>query len=166
MQFFLPSVLVLLAAAAVVFFVLPKWGPFALALISAILLALGVYNHISTFGAEYRLATWHLGLISYAPYVMVGGLLFAIALYLFFLLPTSITGSANNTSTASILPTVAEMPTANTATNTVTGAINRALNTAANVISLNKKNNGGILNSVLGNAKKNNRGLNFPFSQV
>lgn len=165
MQFFLPSVLVLLAAAAVVFFVLPRWGPFMLAIISAVLLIMGVYNHASTFGAEYRLATWHLGLISYAPYVMVAALLLLIAIYLVFLLPTSMS-SESASANASLIPTVAEMPSANTATNGITGAINRALNTAANVVSMNKKNNGGILNSVLGNAKRNNKGINFPFSQV
>ena len=165
MQFFLPSVLVLLAAAAVVFFVLPRWGPFVLAIISALLLIMGVYNHSSTFASEYRLATWHLGLLSYAPYIMVSGLLIVIAIYLVFLLPTSASADTSSSNVSS-LPTIAEMPSANTATNGITGTINRALNTAANVVSNNKKNNGGLLNTVLNNVKKNNKGLNFPFSQV
>jgi hypothetical protein len=149
MEFFLPSVLVLLLAAAVVFFIFPSFGPLTLAIVSMILLVLGVYQHWAQFGVEYRLSTWQLGSLAYAPYLMVGGLLLAIIIFLGYLVPP---GSSSSNSTASILPmpTIANMPSANTSTNPVTAGINRALNT---VTSLVKKNN-------------NNRTLGFPPSQV
>jgi hypothetical protein len=161
MEFFLPSVLILLLAAAVVFFVVPNFGPAVLAVVSAALLALGLYHHRSTFGAEYRLSSWSIPLMSYAPYIMIGGLLLFIAIYLLYLLPAS----SSNATAASMppLPTISAMPPANTATNPVTSAINVGLNSVVN----NKKNNtGGILGTLTGNVKKNNKGSSIPFSQV
>ena len=147
MELFLPSVLVLLVSAAVVFFVFPSFGPSTLAIVSVILLTLGVYQHWVQFGVEYRLSTWWLGLVAYAPYVMVGGLLVAIAIYLLYLLPAN---SQNSTAVASVpMPTVANMPSANSSTNPVTAGINRALNSAVN----------------MGN-RRNNKTLGFPPSQV
>ena len=147
MELFLPSVLVLLLAAAIVFFVFPSFGPSTLAIVSVLLLTLGVYQHWVQFGTEYRLSTWWLGLVAYAPYVMVGGLLLAIAIYLLYLLPAN---SQNSTAVASApMPTIANMPSANSSTNPVTAGINRALNSAVN----------------MGN-KRNNKTLGFPPSQV
>jgi hypothetical protein len=150
MELFLPSVLVLLLAAAVVFFVFPSFGPSALAIVSVLLLTLGVYQHWVQFGTEYRLSTWWLSLVAYAPYVMVGGLLIAIAIYLLYLLPAN---SQNSTAPSNVpMPTVANMPSANSSTNPVTAGINRALNSAANM--------GNSLN------RRNNKTLGFPPSQV
>lgn len=161
MEFFLPSVLILLLAAAVVFFVLPNFGAPVLAVVSAALLALGLYHHRSTFGSEYKLASWSIPLMSYAPYIMIGGLLVFIAIYLLYLLP----GSSSNATAASmpLLPTISAMPPANTATNPVTNAINLGLNS---VIGNKKNNTGGILGALTGNNKKNNKGSLIPFSQV
>ena len=149
MELFLPSVLVLLLAAAVVFFVFPSFGPATLAIVSAILLSLGAYQHWAQFGNEYRLSTWWLGLIAYAPYLMVGGLLLAIIIYLGYLLPVS--SSSNSTASIIPMPTISNMPSANTSTNPITAGINRAINTVTNLV---KKNN------------NNNRTLGFPPSQV
>lgn len=162
MEFFLPSVLILLLAAATVFFVLPRFGPFVLTIVSIILLVLGVYQHMGTFGAEYRLSTWWMSLLAYAPYVLVGALLFFIAVYLLYLLP-----SRNTTAVSPVsLPTVSLMPSANTSTNPVTAAINKALNSAANVVS-NNGSNKGIINTITNTltGKNNNKGL-MSFSRV
>ena len=149
MELFLPSVLVLLVAAAVVFFVFPSLGPATLAIVSALLLTLGLYQHWAQFGVEYRLSTWWIPLMNYAPYVMVAGLLVAIAIYILYLLPAN---SQNSTVASVPMPTVANMPSANTSTNPVTAGINRALNSTANMA--NNFN------------KKNNKTLGFPPSQV
>jgi hypothetical protein len=146
MELFLPSVLVLLLAAAVVFFVFPSLGPATLAIVSAVLLVLGAYQHWAQFGSEYRLSTWWLGLIAYAPYVMVGGLLVAIAIYLLYLLPAN---SQNSTASVIPMPTISNMPSANSSTNPVTAGINRALNTSMNLAN-----------------KMNTKTLGFPPSQV
>ena len=149
MELFLPSVVVLLMAAAVVFFVFPSFGPSVLAIVSVLLLTLGVYQHWVQFGTEYRLSTWWLGLVAYAPYVMVGGLLVAIAIYLLYLLPAN---SQNSTAVAnSPMPTIANMPSANSSTNPITAGINRALNSTANMATMNRRNN---------------KTLGFPPSQV
>ncbi len=172
MELFLPSVIVLLLAAAVIFFLLPKFGPATLALVSAVLLALGLYQHYTTFGTEYRFSTWQL--VSFSPYILIGGLLVVIAIFLLYTLPV---GSAANVVPNVELPTVANMPSANTSTNMFTGLINNSLNTAANLFNGNSRNNNGGLfgnNSVLNNFANNylfnnrnkGKGLNFPFSQV
>ena len=145
MELFLPSVLVLLLAAAVVFFVFPSLGPMTLAIVSAVLLTLGAYQHWAQFGVEYRLSTWYLGLMAFAPYVMVGGLLLAIAIYLLYLLPAN---SQNSTASSLPLPTISNMPSASSSTNSITSGINRALNSTMNMV------------------KRNNRSLGFPPSQV
>lgn len=133
MEFFIPSVLVLLLAAAVVFFILPRFGASVLAVVSVILLAYGVYQHMNSFGTEYRLSTWQLGIMSYAPYIMIGGLLVVIAFYLISISPF---GRANSTTAPSMpeVPSVAEMPPANTATNMLTAGVNNALKGATAVV--------------------------------
>jgi hypothetical protein len=147
MELFIPSALILLLAAAVIFFVLPRFGAPVLALISIGLLIYGVREHMNAFGTEYRFSTWQLGLISYAPYVMIGGLLFVIALYLLSMSPW---GKAGTTAPSMPdMPSVAEMPKAETATNMVTAGVNNALKGAKNVF-------GNAAAAVgLGNAAKN-----------
>ncbi len=188
MELFIPSALILLLAAAVIFFVLPRFGAPVLALISLGLLIYGVREHMNAFGTEYRFSTWQLSLIGYAPYVMVGGLLLVIAFYLLSMSPWGKTGT-----TAPEMPTIAEMPSANTATNTVTAGVNNALKgasgifgTAAAAVGLNNAaktgNNKGAVNeaakkaneaatgiantmknalgAITGNNKSNNKGNN------
>ena len=82
MEFFLPSILFLLVACGIVFFVIPRFGPLVLAIVSLVLLGLGVYNHYSLFQTEYRLSTWQMGAVAYAPYIMIGALVLSIILYL------------------------------------------------------------------------------------
>jgi hypothetical protein len=153
MELFIPSVLILLLAAAVIFFVLPRFGAPVLALISVALLVFGIYQHMNAFGTEYRLSTWQLGLVSYAPYVMVGGLLVVIA---FYLLTVSPWGKPSNGTTAPEIPTVAEMPNAGTATNMVTAGVNNALKGVSNIAG-NAAAAVGLGNAV--NKAANNKGL-------
>jgi hypothetical protein len=153
MELFIPSVLVLLLAAAVIFFVLPRFGAPVLAIISVGLLVYGLYEHMNAFQTEYRLSTWQAGLITYAPYVMVGGLLVVIAFYLLSISPW---GKPSSTAPPMPeVPTIAEMPKAETATNMVTAGVNNALKGAKNAL-------GNAAAAVgLGNAAKNanNKGL-------
>jgi hypothetical protein len=150
MELFIPSVLVLLLAAAVVFFVLPRFGASVLALISVVLLVFGIHQHMNAFGTEYKLSTWHLGLVSYAPYVMIGGLLLVIGFYLLSISPL---GKANAGTTAPSMPeipTIAEMPPANTATNVMTSGVNNALKAAGNVAGVAAiKNAGNVANDAV-----------------
>ncbi len=154
MELFIPSVLILLLAAAIIFFVLPRFGAATLAIISVGLLVFGVYQHMNSFGTEYRLSALQLGLMSYAPYIMVGGLLLVIGFYLVSLSPFGKANSGTTAPTMPELPTVAEMPNANTATNAVTAGVNNALKGITNVA-------GNAAAAIgIGNATKaNNKGL-------
>lgn len=167
MELFLPSVIVLLLAAAVVFFLLPKFGPATLAIVSAILLALGLYQHYKTFGTEYRFSTWQYA--AFSPYFLIVGLLVLLGIFFLYTLPV---GSVASALPNVEVPTVGNMPPANTSTNVLTGAINSTLNTAANALNGNNKNNNFLSNFannyLPGNNGRNRsgKGLNFPFSQV
>ncbi len=171
MELFIPSVLVLLLAAAVIFFVIPRFGAPVLALISVGLLAFGIYQHMNAFGNEYRLSTWQHNLANYSPYIMVGGLLVVIAFYLITISPLG-KPTAPNVNMPE-MPKLNEMPSANTATNVVTAGVNNALkglkNVAGNaaaavgVSAANKQNNKGVaapaVEAVNNAAKKAAEGL-------
>lgn len=170
MELFLPSVIVLLLAAAVIFFLLPQFGPATLAIVSAVLLALGLYQHYNAFGTEYRFSTWQIA--SFAPYFLIGGLLVFIAIFLLYTLPVS---KPVDIVPQVEMPTIANMPSPNTSTNALTGMINRSLNTAANLFNGNnsgKNNTNNIFNTFANNyipgynQSRGNKGLNFPFSQI
>lgn len=152
MELFIPSVLLLLLAAAVIFFVLPRFGAPVLALISVGLLAFGIYQHINAFGTEYRFSTWQQSLVSYAPYLMIGGVLVVVAFYLLTISPL---GKPNSTApNMPEMPSINEMPSPNTATNAVTAGVNTALKGVGNVAG----NAAAALG--LGNAAKaNNKGV-------
>ncbi len=152
MELFIPSVLILLLAAAVVFFVLPRFGAATLAIISVALLVYGIYQHMNAFGTEYRLSTWQLSFTNYAPYVMVGGLLVVIAFYLLSISPL---GAASTAPNMPEMPTVNEMPSSESATNMLTAGVNNALKGVANtaaVIGLGNAANKAANNK--GNANK------------
>jgi hypothetical protein len=133
MELFIPSVLILLLAAAIIFFVLPRFGAATLALISVGLLVFGVYQHMNSFGTEYRLSSWQLGLMSYAPFIMIGGLLLVIGFYLVSISPFGKSNAGTTAPSMPEMPSIAEMPNANTATNSVTAGVNNALKGITNV---------------------------------
>ena len=92
-----------------------------------------------------------------------------IAIFLLYTLPVS--SGANAAPTVNV-PTVGDMPPANTSTNMLTSGINKALNTAANAFDTTTKRNNTILNNIgnympnFGGNTNRTKGLNFPFSQV
>lgn len=156
MELFIPSVLVLLFTGAVVFFVLPRFGAVTLAVISVALLVFGIYQHINSFGTEYRLSTWHLGYTAYAPFILVGGLILVIAFYLVSLMSSG----AIPAPSLPEMPSIAEMPTANTATNAVTAGVNNALKGITSVANTAIANNKAVnqaaaaANTAIANANK------------
>jgi hypothetical protein len=178
MELFIPSVLLLLFTAAVVFFVLPRFGAPVLAVISVALLVFGIYHHVKSFGTEWRLSTWHLGYTAYAPFIMVGAVILVIGFYVVNLM----TSGATTALSLPEIPSVANMPKANTATNVVTEGVNNALKgitnvtkgnnqavAAANTAITNVANQAatgvanavtGITNVFTGNTKPNNKGSN------
>lgn len=132
MEFFLPSILFLLVACGIVFFVIPRFGPLVLAVASLVLLGLGIYNHYSMFESEYRLSSWQMGATAYAPFLMIGALVLGIVLYLLYLVPVS--GTPNNVETPSL-------PPANTATNPLTEGVNTVLRKSQELFGNGNTNN-------------------------
>ena len=168
MEFFLPSILFLLIAAAIVFFVIPRFGPLVLAIVSLVLLTIGMYNHYTLFQNEYRASTWQLGLVAFAPYIMIGVVILMIIMYLTYLLPSGATSSVPNVKANTI-----NLPPPETATNVITEGVNNAIRAAAPVANikvnttnqpnvLNNNNNININNNGNGNGR-GNRNRN-PFS--
>ena len=141
MEFFLPSILFLLVACGIVFFVIPRFGPLVLAGISLVLLILGIYNHYSLFQTEYRLSTWQSGMIGYAPFIMICGLVLAIILYLLYLVPS---GGANSlVSSPGASPSgnnTLNLPPPGTATNRLTEGIGNMMRKAAEAANMNVRN--------------------------
>ena len=138
MEFFLPSILFLLVACGIVFFVVPRFGPLVLAGVSLILLVAGIYNHYSMFATEYRLSTWQSGMVSYAPFIMIGALVLGILLYLFYLLPSG--SNTNNNIGPYIENNKMNLPPPGTATNAVTEGIGNMMRKAAEMVNVNVKN--------------------------
>lgn len=137
MEFFLPSILFLLVACGIVFFVIPRFGPLVLAGISLVLLILGIYNHYSLFQTEYRLSTWQSGMIGYAPFIMIGGLVLAIILYLLYLVPS---GGANSLVSSPSGNNTLNLPPPGTATNRLTEGIGNMMRKAAEAANMNVRN--------------------------
>jgi hypothetical protein len=168
MEFFLPSILVLLVAAAIVFFVIPRFGPLVLAVVSLLLLGIGIYNHYSMFQNEYRLSTWQLGAVAYAPYLLIGVVILMIILYLTYLLPSgssSVNASSNANANANVKPNTINLPPPETATNVITEGANNAIRAAANLANVkvnttNQPNNPANL-GIFGNINNNNNNNNL-----
>ena len=153
MEFFLPSILFLLISAAIVFFVIPRFGPLVLAVVSLVLLTIGMYNHYTLFQNEYKASTWQLGLVAFAPYIMIGVVIVMIILYLTYLLPSGATSSTPNVKANTI-----NLPPPETATNVITEGVNNAIRAAAPVanIKVNTTNQPNALNNNNNNNMNNN----------
>lgn len=144
MEFFLPSILFLLVACGIVFFVIPRFGPLVLAGISLVLLILGIYNHYSLFQTEYRLSTWQSGMIGYAPFIMIGALVLAIILYLLYMVPAG-GNTGGSFMTPSPVAAIAgnntlKLPPPGTATNGLTEGIGNLMRQAAAAANVNVRN--------------------------
>jgi predicted PurR-regulated permease PerM len=82
MEFFLPSLFVMLLAMVVVFIFLPRFSPLILAIMAAVLLALAGWQHYQMFRSEYGVATWIDSAKKFAPVVLVGFVVIVIIGYL------------------------------------------------------------------------------------
>jgi hypothetical protein len=156
MELFIPSLATLLILALIVFLILPRLGAPILAALSIVLLVYGIYNHIQLFSAEYRYSTWQEQLKTYAPFVIIGGLILSVLMYLGFVFKTE-GASALPASNVPIVNATEVVNSANTAvtdavnkvTNTVTNAVNKVTNTLG-LTNANGRNNKGAILSNLG----------------
>jgi uncharacterized membrane protein len=139
MELFIPSLLVLVLAAVVVFIMMPKMSPYVLGVMALIFLVVGVYQHYSMFPYEYSMANSLEALKDYSGFILIGvtivGLLIIMG-WSFGISPPSI---------ESVIPTGSEV------TSTVNSTMNSVLGRPAN-------NKGSTLLGLGGNntAKRNN----------
>ena len=161
MELFLPSLLVFILAALMVFLVLPQLNSLMLVLMAGLLVLLGTYHHFKIFWDEYRQSTWQESLKIFAPGVIIA----MIFVYLFFAIASFYMGGK-----ATASPPPIELPSAESATNPITAAINTSLGAVNSVAdSMNKAATSAVNavknvlpNSLTGNAsnasanKKNN----------
>lgn len=94
MELFIPSLLAILIAAGIVMFVLPRLSPVILGIVALLFLVLAAYNHYKFFGTEYQLSTWQLPLVNYAPYLLLGGLVLFLILFIINFIGTGSTDVA------------------------------------------------------------------------
>lgn len=148
MELFLPGVIVLLLAAFFIFLIIPRFGSTILVGASVLALMMGLYNHITMFGSEYRLSTWQMGLAASAPWFV----LFLSFLFVIGALQHIFSGSSNGPSIAeqisnSVKSSVTNMPSAQSATNPITSLVNTAIENTKSILSPtnNSKNKSPII---------------------
>jgi hypothetical protein len=144
MDFFIPSLFVLLFAGILTFLLVPKLGPTTMLIISILLLTFAVTHHVRMYKSEYTLSTWPMLLATYGPYIVLGVLLLFILSFIF-----SSYGGASVP-----IPNMPTMPNASS----VTATANNIINTIKNTVN-NTANN--IKNTINGNSQKNNVSKSF-----
>lgn len=143
MEIFLPSLLIILLAAVVVFTILPRMGPIVLTVLSIVLLLFGVSHHYKMFYDEYRLATWYKSASFLAPALVLGVTLFFILGFILSFFGVNVPVPA-----APAIPSLTEI------TNVATSAVNTVKNSVANTV--------GNATSTVGNVTRNlNNSLRF-----
>jgi hypothetical protein len=84
MELLMPSLIALLLAVAVAYFVIPQLAPNVLVIVSAVILAWAIYSHATRFGvSEYERATWTYKIREYSGLILFGVILI-IGYSLFF----------------------------------------------------------------------------------
>ena len=134
--------MVLLISAIVIFFLVPKLGPFTMLILSIALLVFAVTHHIKMYKSEYTLSTWPMLLSAYGPYIVLGVLLLFILFFIF--------SSYGGMSVP--VPEVADSPVVESA-NSIINSIKTAVNNTANVVK-NTVSGNSINKSVRNNVGK------------
>jgi len=160
MEFFIPSLIVLLLSALVCLVLLPKLAPYVLGGAAVVMFILGIWQHYVTFPYEYKASMFTDLIREYAGFFMS---LAVIIVSIGFILGTAgLTGSsgnsgnsgnssnssnsgnsnntkANNTNNSGMMPAILSTPVADILPNLTGNANGKANNTKAN--NANKKNN-------------------------
>jgi hypothetical protein len=146
MEFFLPSLIILVLAGIVSFVIIPKTSPLVILILSLCLLMFGMYHHYKLFASEYRLSTWQEQFKFYGPGVAIGGLILFILL---FVLSIFRGGQVPVPEVAALTPAPPSTEGAvGSILNTVTNATSDILNTATSVVNNMKNTVTGITGNV------------------
>jgi hypothetical protein len=132
MEFYLPSLLILVFAGIVCVAVFPQFTPVVLASVAIVALVGAAYSHYSLFGREYQFMSKTSQTAVVAPYLLVGAVIMGIVAYLLFLL-----GSGKKLTMRMPADTI---PPPESATNYMTEAIGNGLN-ASGMANIDKNYN-------------------------
>jgi hypothetical protein len=144
MEFFLPSLLILVISAVVVFAFIPRLAPIILLILSIALLSFGVYHHYSIFKDEYRFSTWQESLKSYGP----AGIIVVIVVMLILFILSFFNGVSVPVPAMPELPAMPAMP-AMPELPSVTEALNTMKNAMQNTVE-------NIKSNIMGNETQRN----------
>ena len=119
MEFFLPSLVLMLSAFFISYFVVPSFTPVIIAIMAMVCLVFAVYNHYTTFPEEYNIMQWADAGKQIAPTLLTGLIIVLMGGYIIYL------------STMGQLPSLSMppswIPSPSTATNPMTRAIGEGL---------------------------------------
>jgi hypothetical protein len=130
MELFIPSILALVIAAAIVMFVLPRLSSVVLGSLALVFVIVAAYQHYNFFYTEYRQSTWQLPLVEYAPYLLLGGLVLFLIFFSINFIGTSTTAQAAAplvAMNAAVERVANQAPSVAGLKNAVTNATNNAL---------------------------------------
>jgi hypothetical protein len=134
MEFYIPSLFIMILAAAVCFFLIPQFTPMILAIFATLCLVLAMYNHSSLFWNEYKNMQWaNTATASMtSPYLLIGLVILLSVGYLILLF-------SSGKSQSIPMPSM-NIPPPSTATNFVTRGIGNGL-VNSGVSNLARENN-------------------------
>ena len=160
MEFFLPSLIILILSGIVSFVIIPKISPIIILILSFALLAFGMYHHYKLFADEYRLSTWQEQIRFYAPGVAIGSLVLFILIFVLSLFKHAEVPVPN-------IPSISPVTTTNTFTAPVASALNTVTAAANNMMSNTTRAVSGAVNTikntanmVIGNAQNGRNAIN------
>ena len=142
MEFFIPGLLLFLVSILVTFFIVPRFTPLIVAILSIAFLSYGVYDHYLMFASEYRLSTWQESLKVYAPAIMI----ITILLYIIY---TILAFFTNGSVPVPSSPNITEA-NQSSVTNQIVKSLNKVTNVFTGNNNTNTRNakNGSLLNQV------------------
>ena len=146
MELFIPSLVVLVFAAVIVFLLLPNLSPYILGILAISFLVAGVYQHYSMFPYEYRTSMISEALKQYSGFIMIGAMIFGLLVVLMWSFGLAPPAIANVIPAMPTLPAMPAMPT-------IPG-----INAPLNGSNRPANNKGGLLGMIAptNNTKRNN----------
>lgn len=139
MEFFLPSMLLMILAIFFIIYLIPQLQTGVLLVGAGVLLAFGLYNHSTTFASEYRVMDWISNAQQIAPTLLTGLVIILAGGYIAFMY------SSGGKSPSLSMPSF-NSPPPYTATNPLTEGIGNGL-AAAGVTNIAKNYSPPLNNS-------------------
>jgi len=133
MEFFLPSILLIILAIGLSVAFVPKLSPFVLVLGSVMCIAIAGYNHYTLFSGEYSVMTWIESAKNFAPILLTGLVILLAGGYLLMMV--------RGGKTPTLQMPAMSIPPPETATNVLTQNIGEGLKSAGMSVNRNEGTN-------------------------